>query len=144
MKNFLNFIKEHLTSKAKNIVAVEPLPKEYIKELWKNVEIPTLSEKIVASFYLIMFLGRFLMSCISTLIAIEAFRILESFYKNPSKAGLCANALVICVLLLNKGSLKAPPGIYVFHMSFADSMLLFSLPFAADNRLRGFEEYISL
>ena len=65
------------------------------------------------------------------------------FHKKPSKAGLCANALVICVLLLNKGSLKAPPGIYVFHMSFADSMLLFSLPFAADNRLRGFKGCIS-
>ena len=47
------------TLKDRDIVAVEPLPKEYIKELWKNVEIPTLSEKIVASFYLIMFLGRF-------------------------------------------------------------------------------------
>ena len=53
------------TLKDRDIVAVEPLPKEYIKELWKNVEIPTLSEKIVASFYLIMFLGWFkiLMFC---------------------------------------------------------------------------------
>ena len=50
--------------------------------------------------------------------------------------GLFANALVICVLLLNKGALKAPAGLYVFHLAFADSLLLISLPFAADNRLR--------
>jgi len=56
--------------------------------------------------------------------------------------GILANLLVICVLLLNKGSLKAPPGIYVFHLAFADSLLLISLPFAADNRLRGFLEII--
>ena len=55
--------------------------------------------------------------------------------------GMFANALVICVLLLNKGSLKAPPGIYVFHLAFADSLLLISLPFAADNRLRGYWKF---
>ena len=55
--------------------------------------------------------------------------------------GILANAVVICVLLLNRGSLKAPPGIYVFHLAFADSLLLISLPFAADNRLRGYWKF---
>ena len=43
----------------------------------------------------------------------------------------------IIVLLLTSGSLKAPAGLYVLHLAVADSLLLISLPFAADNRLRG-------
>ena len=73
-----------------------------------EVNRPTFTEKFVASVYLVMFL-----------------------------VGFSANMLVILVLLLTHGSLKAPAGLYVLHLAVADSLLLISLPFAADNRLRG-------
>ena len=37
------------------------------------------------------------------------------------------------VLLLNAGSLRKPPGLYVFHLASADSLLLLSLPFVWDS-----------
>jgi len=73
-----------------------------------QVNSPTFTEKFVASVYLVMFI-----------------------------VGFTANMLVILVLLLTHGSLKAPAGLYVLHLAVADSLLLISLPFAADNRLRG-------
>ena len=73
-----------------------------------EVNRPTFTEKFVASVYLVMFI-----------------------------IGFTANMLVIVVLLLTQGSLKAPAGLYVLHLAVADSLLLVSLPFAADNRLRG-------
>ena len=39
------------------------------------------------------------------------------------------------VLLLNAGSLRKPPGLYVFHLASADSLLLLSLPFVRDFKL---------
>ena len=41
----------------KNVIG-NTTAKDYIKQLLTHVEIPTLSEKIVASIYLIMFFGK--------------------------------------------------------------------------------------
>ena len=80
----------------------------YLTNIMSQVNSPTFTEKFVASVYLVMFI-----------------------------VGFTANLLVIIVLLLTSGSLKAPAGLYVLHLAVADSLLLISLPFAADNRLRG-------
>lgn len=82
--------------------------KMYLTNIMSQVNSPTFTEKFVASVYLVMFI-----------------------------VGFTANLLVIIVLLLTSGSLKAPAGLYVLHLAVADSLLLISLPFAADNRLRG-------
>ena len=52
---------------------------------------------------------------------------------------------IICsVLLLNAGSLRNPPGLYVFHLASADSLLLLSLPFVRDFEFNKFKNHLKL
>ena len=65
-------------------------------------------------------------------------RLVAFYYFFLFGIGICANVLVMSVLLLNAGSLRKPPGLYVFHLASADSLLLLSLPFVRDFKLYSF------